>query len=64
MKNLDLFGWLSILTIVALTIAAIGTIDFSQAASLDDIVLMLEAPLKITNWHYLLLIIVIYRSKS
>jgi hypothetical protein len=64
MKEFDLFKWLIIFTIGCLTIAALGTVDYSNAASFDDIKLMLDKPLMLTNFHYVLLILVTYGSGS
>ena len=63
MKKLDFFGWLVILTITGLTIAAIGTIDFNASGSLiDDVRAHGELPIQLKNWHFVLLLWVIYIS--
>lgn len=56
----NLYKVMAILTIIFLTIAAIGTIDFSDAASIDEIINMLSSPLELKNWHYALIAFLIW----
>ena len=58
--NFDLFKVLIIATIVCLIIAAIGTMEFNF--NTKEIAEALEKPLELKNWHYALLIWVIYIS--
>jgi hypothetical protein len=62
MEDLGFFGWLIILTIIGLTVAALGTIDYSNIADMTEIKASLEKPLELKNWHYALLIWIIYIS--
>jgi len=57
MKEFDLYKTLIILTVVFLSIAAIGTIDFTGS---DDffktIIESSNSELKLKNWHYMLVV--------
>lgn len=61
-KNFDLFKFLILATVVFLVVAVIGTIEFNFNFNADEIVDFLQEPLEIRNWHYALLIWVIYIS--
>ena len=63
-RELDLISWLVILTIIGVVVLAVSFIDFSSAASIKDFEIMIEEPLELKNWHYILLIFVIYLSRS
>ena len=63
MKEFDLFKWLIIFTIIGLTIAAIGTIEFN-GNFIEDIKAHGEKPLQLTNWHYTLLLLIIWVNGS
>ena len=62
MKEFDFFKVLMMLTIVGLTIAALGTIDYGNIFDMTEIKTSLEKPLELKNWHYALLIWIIYIS--
>ena len=60
MYSFDLFKTLSILTIVGFVIVLISLVDFSNAASWDEITFQLEQPFEAKNWHFVLLRVGIY----
>ena len=59
----NLYKVMAIATIVILTIALLGTIDFSEASSGVDVLASLDKPLHLKNWHYALVIFIIWTKK-
>ena len=62
MKEFDLFKVLGILTVVFFVIAAIGTMEFNGI--IDDIEAHGNLPLELKNWHYFLLVFIIFIRKE
>lgn len=61
-ENWDLFKVLAVLTVVCLVVASLSLIDYSNIANTEEIKLILDKPLELKNWHYALLILMIYIS--
>lgn len=62
-KEFDLYKFLTIVTIIILAVSAIGLIDFSEARSIDEMILALDEPLNLKNWHYALIVWLIWVKK-
>lgn len=56
----DLFKGLLVLTIVLLVIAGLSVVDYSTMLDMDTIREDLHKPLEWKNWHYTLLVLLIY----
>ncbi len=62
-KEFDLFKVMTTLTIVVVSIAGLLSIDFSGAASFSEFGESLRMPLELKNWHYFLLLFLIWSKK-
>lgn len=59
-KEFDLYKATFIVTIICLAIATIGLLDFSGVSEVGEMTESLKKPLELKNWHYALLIWVIF----
>ena len=62
MNSFDLFKTLAILTIIGIVIVLLSLVDFSNAASWEEITFQLEQPFEAKNWHFVVLMVGIYFS--
>lgn len=56
MKEFDLIKFIIVMSIICLAICFISFVDFSSAASFDEIIESLEKHLQLTNWHYAVIV--------
>ena len=61
-REFDLFKMIILLTVGCLIIAGIGLIEFDFDFDYEGLIKSLQSPLEIKNWHYVLLIWVIFIS--
>ena len=62
MNSFDLFKTLAILTIIGIVIVLLSLVDFSNAASWNEITFQLRQPFEAKNWHFVALMVGLYLS--
>lgn len=62
-KEFDLYKFLTIVTIIILSVSAIGLIDFGGAMSVDEMIIALSKDFKMKNWHFAFIAWLIWTKK-
>ena len=63
MKEFDLIKFIIVMSIICITICFVSFVDFSSAATFDQIIESLKKPLKLTNWHYAVIVFLLLLRK-
>ncbi len=67
-KEFDFYKLLIVLVVLGAVIALVGVVDFSGISDdfddFDSAIQTLKEPLDIKNWHYFLLLLVVFISRD